>query len=53
VSWYLDATGRNSALWPGTVRAYQRRVRNFDPRDYAVTRPTHRPTRPTRERISA
>jgi hypothetical protein len=36
VSWYLDATGRNSTLWPGSVRAYQRRVARFDPADYRV-----------------
>ena len=24
LSWYTDATGRNSTLWPGSVRAYQR-----------------------------
>lgn len=35
LSWYIDATGRNSTLWPGSVRAYQRRVATFDPRDYA------------------
>jgi hypothetical protein len=35
ISWYLDATGRNSALWPGSVRAYQRRLARFDPDDYS------------------
>ena len=34
-SWYLDATGRNAALWPGSVPAFQRRVA-WDPTDYAV-----------------
>jgi cation diffusion facilitator CzcD-associated flavoprotein CzcO len=34
MSWYLDRTGRNSALWPGSVRAYERRLRRFDPDDY-------------------
>jgi cation diffusion facilitator CzcD-associated flavoprotein CzcO len=33
VSWYLDETGRNSTLWPGSVRAYQRRLARFDPRE--------------------
>jgi cation diffusion facilitator CzcD-associated flavoprotein CzcO len=33
-SWYLDRTGRNSALWPGSVRAYERRLGRFDPGEY-------------------
>src|SRR5579875_301693 len=33
-SWYLDRTGRNSALWPRSVRAYERRLRRFDPGEY-------------------
>jgi cation diffusion facilitator CzcD-associated flavoprotein CzcO len=39
LSWYLDATGRNSTLWPGSVRAYQRRLSRFDPGDYRVAEP--------------
>jgi cation diffusion facilitator CzcD-associated flavoprotein CzcO len=38
-SWYIDRTGRNSTLWPGTVRRYQRRVAHFDPTDYVTRRP--------------
>jgi hypothetical protein len=34
-SWYLDRTGRNSALWPGSVRAYERRLGRFDPGEYS------------------
>lgn len=26
LSWYQDANGRNTTLWPGTVREYQRRM---------------------------
>ena len=33
-SWYLDATGRNAAIWPGSVPAFQKRVAPFDPDDY-------------------
>lgn len=33
-SWYLDATGRNSTLWPGTVPAFERRVARFRPEEY-------------------
>jgi cation diffusion facilitator CzcD-associated flavoprotein CzcO len=43
VSWYLDSTGRNSTLWPGSVRAYQRRLARFDPGDYRVSLPAGEP----------
>jgi cation diffusion facilitator CzcD-associated flavoprotein CzcO len=36
LSWYVDVTGRNSTLWPGSVRSYQRRVAAFDPADYTT-----------------
>jgi hypothetical protein len=36
-SWYLDATGRNSTLWPWSVRAYRRRLARFDPSEHHVT----------------
>ncbi len=36
-SWYLDAHGRNSTLWPGFTFAYRRRTRRFDPASYALT----------------
>jgi cation diffusion facilitator CzcD-associated flavoprotein CzcO len=38
-SWYLDETGRNSTLWPQTVRAYQRRVSRFVPSDNELVLP--------------
>lgn len=34
VSWYLDRTGRNSTMWPGTIRSFRRRVEAFDPTAY-------------------
>jgi cation diffusion facilitator CzcD-associated flavoprotein CzcO len=34
VSWYLDGTGRNSTLWPGSVRAYRRRLSEFEKTDW-------------------
>jgi cation diffusion facilitator CzcD-associated flavoprotein CzcO len=34
-SWYIDATGRNSTIWPGSIRAYRRRS-TFRPSDYAL-----------------
>jgi cation diffusion facilitator CzcD-associated flavoprotein CzcO len=36
-SWYLDRTGRNSALWPGYTWTYRRRLRRFDPSGYLLT----------------
>jgi cation diffusion facilitator CzcD-associated flavoprotein CzcO len=45
LSWYLDATGRNSMLWPGSVRSYQRRLRRFEIGDYSPQRPRHLPER--------
>jgi cation diffusion facilitator CzcD-associated flavoprotein CzcO len=33
-SWYQDANGRVSALWPGTTLRYRWRLRRFDPRAY-------------------
>ena len=35
-SWYLDATGRNSTLWPGTPRQFRRRVARFRPEEYTL-----------------
>jgi cation diffusion facilitator CzcD-associated flavoprotein CzcO len=33
-SWYLDAGGRNSTLWPGFTWTFRRRTRRFDTRSY-------------------
>lgn len=38
-SWYLDASGRNAVLWPGSVRAFRQRVVSFDPDAYRTVRP--------------
>jgi cation diffusion facilitator CzcD-associated flavoprotein CzcO len=45
VSWYLDANGRNSTVWPGFTWPFRRRLRRFDPADYELRR------RPARERV--
>ena len=37
-SWYLDETGKNTTLWPGSVGAFRRRVEPFDPDEYRVQR---------------
>ncbi|WP_426750427.1 flavin-containing monooxygenase [Myxococcus sp. Y35] len=36
VSWYQDATGRNSTLWPGSTLSFRRRVAYFEPSDYVA-----------------
>jgi cation diffusion facilitator CzcD-associated flavoprotein CzcO len=33
-SWYLDARGHNTTLWPGFTFEFRRRTRHFDPRSY-------------------
>jgi cation diffusion facilitator CzcD-associated flavoprotein CzcO len=38
-SWYLDGSGRNAVLWPGSVRAFHQRVVGFDPAAYRTIRP--------------
>jgi hypothetical protein len=35
-SWYLDANGRNSVMWPGFTFRYRQRVNRFDPDDYIL-----------------
>ncbi|HEU4884474.1 MAG TPA: NAD(P)/FAD-dependent oxidoreductase [Longimicrobium sp.] len=37
-SWYLDATGRNSTLWPDFTWRFRRRVARFEPSEYAMER---------------
>ncbi|MEN3586444.1 NAD(P)/FAD-dependent oxidoreductase [Streptomyces sp. ZYX-F-203] len=38
-SWYLDAGGRNTTLWPGTTTEFRRATRRVDPAEYDVLRP--------------
>ncbi len=35
-SWYLDAKGRNTTLWPGFTWEFRRRTRHFDPAHYTL-----------------
>jgi len=35
-SWYLDPTGRNYSLWPGTTWAFRRRLARFRPGEYEL-----------------
>ena len=35
-SWYLDDTGRNTTLWPGSTWPFRHRTRRFDPSAYEL-----------------
>jgi cation diffusion facilitator CzcD-associated flavoprotein CzcO len=37
-SWYLDATGRNSVVWPGWSFRFRTRTRHFEPQKYVMSR---------------
>jgi hypothetical protein len=38
-SWYLNESGRNANLWPGTTFDYRRRTLRFDPAAHLMHRP--------------
>ncbi|MFF1460089.1 flavin-containing monooxygenase [Streptomyces sp. NPDC058330] len=38
-SWYLDSTGRNTTVWPGTTAEFRRATRAVDLAEYEVIRP--------------
>jgi cation diffusion facilitator CzcD-associated flavoprotein CzcO len=46
-SWYLDANGRNSTMWPDYTFRYRRRVDRFDVADYTVEPATRMPAATT------
>jgi hypothetical protein len=48
-SWYLDANGRNSTLWPSFVSHFGYRVEHFNPADYVPHPPAPRETPATQE----
>jgi hypothetical protein len=35
-SWYLDANGRNSTLWPDFTFRFRRALRLFDPAEHVL-----------------
>ncbi|MFF7330858.1 NAD(P)-binding domain-containing protein [Streptomyces sp. NPDC008150] len=37
-SWYLDASGRNTTIWPGTTTEFRRATRHVDLGEYEVLR---------------
>ncbi|MFI9806335.1 flavin-containing monooxygenase [Streptomyces sp. NPDC052301] len=47
-SWYLDASGRNTTIWPGTTTEFRRATRRLDLAEYEVIRKpaTARPKAP-------
>ncbi|MGQ0846932.1 MAG: flavin-containing monooxygenase [Sporichthyaceae bacterium] len=42
-SWYLDAQGRNTVLWPDLTFRFAFATRRFDPGDYRLTGPVREP----------
>ncbi|MER5884625.1 NAD(P)/FAD-dependent oxidoreductase [Streptomyces sp. NPDC001941] len=38
-SWYLDSSGRNTTVWPGTTGEFRRETRSVDLGEYEVVRP--------------
>ncbi len=41
-SWYLDARGHNTTVWPGFTFEFRQRTRHFDPHHYTLL-PQHTP----------
>lgn len=44
-SWYQDAEGRNTTLWPGPTAEFMARTWRFDPADYVMKRRDELPRR--------
>jgi cation diffusion facilitator CzcD-associated flavoprotein CzcO len=42
-SWYLDAHGRNTTLWPGASWRFRLQTRRFDPAEYRLDAPVAQP----------
>jgi hypothetical protein len=38
-SWYLDANGRNTTIWPDFTWRYRRQLQRFDAASYELTAP--------------
>jgi len=47
-SWYLDANGKNTTLWPGFTFAFRRATRRFRPEAYTLLRLRQRDAKPER-----
>lgn len=35
-SWYIDASGRNSTIWPGSTWQFRRQTKQFGPAAYEL-----------------
>ena len=46
-SWYIDANGHNSSIWPHSTLAFRVRSRRFDPTAYQLIKPTPAITKQT------
>ncbi|WP_327355489.1 flavin-containing monooxygenase [Streptomyces sp. NBC_01304] len=44
-SWYLDANGVNTTIWPGTTTEFRKATRQVDLAEYEVVRPTEKSTK--------
>jgi hypothetical protein len=42
-SWYLDAHGRNTTLWPGTSWSFRQATRRFDAAEHVLISPVSAP----------
>ncbi|KOX09879.1 hypothetical protein ADK66_09930 [Micromonospora sp. NRRL B-16802] len=52
-SWYLDATGRNTTIWPGFATGFRLRLRRFRPADHRIIPADTTPNEPEREHADA
>ncbi|HEX8802698.1 MAG TPA: NAD(P)/FAD-dependent oxidoreductase [Acidimicrobiales bacterium] len=53
-SWYLDASGRNTTLWPDYTWRFRQRTRTFDPQSYVLgRRPVATPTAARAEAVAS
>ncbi|WP_246574274.1 flavin-containing monooxygenase [Streptomyces genisteinicus] len=52
-SWYLDASGRNTTIWPGTTTEFRSATRSVDLAEYEVTRAARRPLAPAGTAVPA
>jgi cation diffusion facilitator CzcD-associated flavoprotein CzcO len=53
LSWYLDASGRNATLWPGSVRAFRRRLAALEVNDWTFEPPRAAPEPATEPVVAA
>jgi cation diffusion facilitator CzcD-associated flavoprotein CzcO len=51
-SWYLDATGRNSTLWPDSSWSFHRQVSRFRPEEYHAVVSDRQPDPVVRDRVA-